>query len=279
MKTRIIIALISVLISSVFAQNDEVLATFNGKDVTVNDFLIELNFLNQDQVQSVLQNPEAKQQVVETIIRRRLLLDKVQEEKLDTLPGTRILVNRQVEDALLQVMLNNIGQDAEPPTDKEVRDFYENNDSVFFAPKSVHIKRIVVEDEETGKIVTAALKGGIEFDSMIKKYPGFQQLPSGDIGYLPTDDLIPDLKSKLTSLKAGEYTEAMPINEVYQIFQVVEHRDAGKLPLEDVEAQIKNSLAQRKADQYIQQYQDQLWKDTDVKLESEKIKNLNLGRN
>ncbi len=151
MKTRIFIALLGVLITSAFAQNDQVLATFNGKDITLNDFLIELNFLNQQQVQAVLQNLESRQQVVETIIRRRLLLEAANEAKIDTLTGTRILINRQVEDAILQVMLNQIGMTAEEPSESEIKDFYQNNDSVFYAPKSIHLQRIVVEDEEPGQ--------------------------------------------------------------------------------------------------------------------------------
>ncbi len=81
----------------------------------------------------------------------------------------------------------------------------------------------------------------------------------------------------MVSLKEGEYSDPIVLNDISQIFKVVDKREAGKLPLEDVELQIKNSLAQRKADSIIQQYQTKLWDDSEINVKTDEIKAIQLG--
>ena len=277
MKKGILITLLAIFTASLFGQNAEVLATFNGQEITTNDLLIELNFINQQQIQTILQSPDARKQTIETIIRRRLLLVAATEAKLDTLPGTKLLMNRQIEDAILQVMLNSIGSTATEPSAEAINKYYTENDSVFYAPNSVHLLRIVTADEEAAQIVQAAVKGGIEFESLMKKNPGFSEIPTGDIGFLPTQDLIPELKDNVASLKKGECSKPILLNKVYQIFKVVDHRAEGKLPLEDVQEQIKANLAQKEAELQIQAYQKQLWEKSKIDFNDQVIEELKIG--
>ncbi len=264
--TKLGILFLLAVVALVLAQQPQVVATVGDQEITTTDLAIEFNFMNPQQANELLQSNEGKSQVLETVIRRKLLLTEAQNEKLDTLPSTKLLIQRQVEDALLQVKLNQISAKASEPSEEQIQQVYEKNDSIFYAPKSIHVLRIVAPNKEEADIAYASLKGGIDFKKLIERYPGVQENPSGDIGWLAVDNLVPELKNTLTGTKVGNYTEPIEVGGAWQIFYIEGKRDAGKLPLEDVRPQIKQQLQQQLADQTIQQYQDQMMKSANVQV-------------
>lgn len=272
MKVKMIVVLL-LLTALLIAQEAEVVATVNGHQITTTDLAVEFNFMNVQQANQLLQTPGGKEEVLETAIRRKLLLNEAREEKLDTLPSTKLLIQRQIEDALLQVKLNQIGQTAQMPSEDQIRQLYEANDTIFFAPKSIHVFRIVTEDYETAEIAHASLKGGIAFKNLMQRYPGLQMVPSGNIGWLAEDDLVPALKDALTRIGVGQFTEPMEIGGAWQIFYVEAKRDAGKLEYDEVREQIAQSLHQQNIDNAIVEYQNRMLQGASIQINEEVLRN------
>jgi parvulin-like peptidyl-prolyl isomerase len=155
-------------------------------------------------------------------------------------------------------MLNDIAQTSRTPTEDEIKSVYDENDSLLYAPESIHLHRLVFVDDSEAEIALAALKGGADFESLLKKYPGFSEVPSGDIGFLPLENLIPELKEKLSRLSKGQVSEVLPIGDTYQIFKMIEHRNAGKLPYNEVKDQLAQSIQQKLSEETIFQYQEKM---------------------
>jgi len=89
----------------------------------------------------------------------------------------------------------------------------------------VHVKVIVVPDENTAKMVSDELKKGAVFDSVAKMYSQDQSgQQGGDVGFIPMFYLDELSRKAVEKMKPGEISEPIKGKEDYKIINFIEKR-------------------------------------------------------
>ena len=225
---------------------------------------------------SQLELAAGRLQVLDELIRREVLFQRAEKENL--IPkdeevtqvineqkqqlGTREAFERalkesgQTEDAMreiarkqlaIQKLLDRTAAKIEPPTDKEVEDFYNNNKARYVSARGVGLAAIIVDPADNGAsndakgdieaknkidIINQRLKSGADFATVAREQSeDAQSVPrGGEIGFFTEEQLkqsgFPqDLISKLFGgLEVGGRTEPIQSSGRWTIFKLTERR-------------------------------------------------------
>jgi parvulin-like peptidyl-prolyl isomerase len=241
--------------------SQDVAAVVNGKNITLGevDRIIREQTGGQPDRLSPLELGAARLQVLDELIKQEVLFQRADREKLlptedeitqaintqkqqsrMTEEDYRRLLKEsgQTEEALREMgrkqlaikkLLDRVAGKINPPTDKEVEDFYTNNRARYVSARGVGLAAIVVDPADNGatndakgdidaqtkiNIINQRLKSGGDFADIARTQSEDPQTAqnSGDIGFLTEEQLkqggFPDdLVAKLFSMEAGDITE------------------------------------------------------------------------
>ncbi len=122
----------------------------------------------------------------------------------------------------------------------------------------VHLKVIVVADENTAKMVSDELKSGAIFDSVAKQYSQDQSgLQGGDVGFVPMLYLEEPLRKVIEKMKPGEISQPVKGKENYQIVNLIEKRKSTTSPKE-LETNAKRVVEQQRSQALAMAYLDKM---------------------
>ena len=168
-------------------------------------------------------------------------------------------------------------------SDKEVKDFYNENKAQFNFPERVRashilieanpelIKKSIIDADKDGKLSAAdidkkvkeeldkkmalardvraqALKNPKEFAALAKKYSndtGSAQ-KGGDLGYFPREAMVKEFSDVAFAIKPDTVSEIVVTRYGNHIIMVTDHAAAGLAPFEQVKGEIKAMLEQNK---------------------------------
>jgi parvulin-like peptidyl-prolyl isomerase len=97
--------------------------------------------------------------------------------------------------------------------------------------EQVHARHIVVESEEEGEGILAALEEGVDFVTLARQHSVDVATKDngGDLGWFPRGLVAPELESAAFALQPGQVSDPIPLGEGYHIVQVVEREAARPL--------------------------------------------------
>ena len=204
------------------------------------------------QMRGQFQTDEAFKKALES---RGMTLDKL---KADT--RIDISINKMVEAEV---------STQPPPTDAQVREFYDKNPDKFKQDEAVRASHILFRVEETADAATkkkamdeaqSVLKqarSGADFAELAKKHSadGSAQ-QGGDLNFFTRGQMVPPFDQAAFAMKPGEISDIVTTQFGYHIIKVSERRPASTVPFEQVSGRIKEFLTeqqkQQKADAFIQ---------------------------
>jgi peptidyl-prolyl cis-trans isomerase SurA len=145
----------------------------------------------------------------------------------------------------------------------DARKYFEAHKKDFASPAGVHLQEILIsnqkhkpgETEQKAKAALAEIKGGARFSEVVKKYSdGPNPNEGGDIGFLATGTVSPELEQALKKLDTGETTDIVPTKYGPMILKVLERRQAGIPTFEDAAERVMNQLYDQKMQPALRQY-------------------------
>lgn len=137
-------------------------------------------------------------------------------------------------------------------SEKEKRDFYEKNKSGITKPGEIVLSEIFLplegytatEVEQRARRLVEELRAGLSFTEAVQRNSPSTRPTRAQNGKLGAykigdkeSDLAPDIAKAVSTLKAGQYTEPIRLQDGYQIIRVDERRDPAIMPYEDKEVQ------------------------------------------
>lgn len=142
----------------------------------------------------------------------------------------------------------------------KIREFYNRNSAAYTTPEQVKLRMIVLREGATtgdapadpslSKKTMAAeirekLAGGAEFDRLAQMYSeDSTNETGGDWGWVERKTLNEDLSKIAFSLKPGEVSQVIPLDNAYYILMVEAKKPAVTKPLSEVQPQIVQTLIQ-----------------------------------
>jgi len=146
-------------------------------------------------------------------------------------------------------------------TDEEIFAYYQENLDMFFEPKRVRARHILVPSKVLAEELLNALKTGADFQDLARRYSMDLSTKDqgGDLGYVPQSGIIPDLEKAMFSLGIGQLSGVIETEMGFHIIRVEDRLDERYVPLDEVREYVAQALtAQRKAEKFRQFYQEAL---------------------
>jgi parvulin-like peptidyl-prolyl isomerase len=168
------------------------------------------------------------------------------------LPGLR---QRLVEQNRLELLEKSV-RVLPPPTEEEIRSFYEQNKSLFTEPEKLRLHTILLRidptsppatwdaaREEATKIVTR-LRNGAEFEQLARIHSQDSSAASGgDMGYLHLGMMPEALQSRIDKIGLGTISDPIEVLEGVAIFRLDERVPPKLRPFEEVKERARDLLA------------------------------------
>ncbi len=142
----------------------------------------------------------------------------------------------------------------------KIREFYNRNSAAYTTPEQVKLRMIVLREgatagdapadpslskKEMATEIREKLAGGAEFDRLAQMYSeDSTNETGGDWGWVERKTLNEDLSKVAFSLKPGEVSQVIPLDNAYYILMVEAKKPAITKPLSEVQPEIVQALVQ-----------------------------------
>ncbi len=269
----ILLALALVIIGAValiiFTQYDPAVALVNGEKIKRSD-LYELMYR------------QSGKDLLESLIIERLIL---QEGKKSGISVSEADVDAEIEEIIEQhfmgsedqftlyldtqgvtmdtirheLMINLVAQgivlaDLEI-TDKEAREYFEENREYFNIPEEVRARHILVETEEEALEMISLLEKGEDFAELAKENsqdPGSKE-EGGDLGFFTRGKMVREFEDAAFELADGERSGPVKTYHGYHVIERLEHKDGREVDYGEVADEVNETMRDEKIPQLIQE--------------------------
>ncbi len=150
-------------------------------------------------------------------------------------------------------------------TDKTIKDKYSEISSELSGKKEVHLKHILVANEDEAKKVYALIKNkNSSFEKLAKEYSKDEANASvgGDLGYVIPDNLDEDFAKVVAELKKGQISNPIKTKFGWHIIKLEDSRNVELPTFEAVKSTIEDNLKQ----EIIEKTFDKITKNAKVKI-------------
>jgi len=274
--------LIACLTSNIQAADSDVVAKMGNAEIRVAELRQLLENQTPELRQQVQADPQALERLIRVEIMRRGVLEEAKQKAWDKTPE----VSRQIEAARNQVIVtsylnNQVRPAADYPSEAELKTAYDANKALLKSPAEYHISQIFIAvadgaDKQTeasakSKANEAAAKArekNANFADIAKKYS--EHKPSadkgGDMGWLPQDQLTPEVRFAVASLKAGEVSQVIRSQQGWHVIKLQEIKEPKQKTLDDVREALQQNMRWRKAQENEAKYLEDMEKRTPVQI-------------
>ncbi|MBX9630103.1 MAG: peptidyl-prolyl cis-trans isomerase [Burkholderiales bacterium] len=224
--------------------------------------------------------PEAKAQLaaapqdINRVIRmellRRALGAEARTKGWDKRPEVVAQMERAREQILVASYMNSVARPPETyPTDADVKAAYDQNAGQFLSPKQYRLAQVFVlappesdkaaftkAQSKASDMAARAKVKSVDFAALAKA--GSEHAESaakgGDMGWVAEQNLIPELRDAVASLKKGDVVGPIKTSAGWHVVRLEDVKEKGVRPLPEVRDQLVNALRLRKAQETEQAY-------------------------
>jgi peptidyl-prolyl cis-trans isomerase C len=236
------------------ADDDAVLATVNGEEITRTDVMMarnrlpaQLREMPEEQVLPILIN---------LVIDSRLIANQARKEGISDEPEVKAQVELVQDMVLEHTLVTRHLQDK--ISEEALRERYENMIKDEKAREQVHAKHILVAERSQAEEAIRKLDEGAEFDQLAEEVSaGPSAEAGGDLGYFSRGDMIPAFSEVAFALEPGTYSRTPVQTEFgWHVIKVEDRRVADPPPFEQVQGQLQQQLAMELRTQYVEQLRE-----------------------
>ncbi len=142
-----------------------------------------------------------------------------------------------------QKLIDDVAANVPPATDAEVRAYYEQHLPDFRSGEEVHVRQILVHDENLADQIEDKLKKGQPFEQLSIDYSVAPNAKNGgEIGFVGRGELPKMFEDEIFSLKPGAVSGVIRTDSSFHIFKVDERRPPGLVSLQDATPVIREKL-------------------------------------
>ena len=218
----------------------------------------------QEAVRRKMSIPPAKMQHAEADFRKQFSGPQEYQQFLQAeFQGSERLLRAKIRRSLLidAVLKIEVGQKSVVSL-PELRDFYNKNPKRFEYPESFAIQTIsfIPPDKATPEQAKEARKRAQDAVSQAKATKSYEEfgllaekiseddyrVMMGDHKAVDRAQLAPQVVQALLSMKPGQVSDLIQVDQVYTIVRLNQHIPAGKAKFEDMKAQLRKELQQKK---------------------------------
>ncbi|MGE0763214.1 MAG: peptidyl-prolyl cis-trans isomerase [Bdellovibrionales bacterium] len=143
---------------------------------------------------------------------------------------------------LQKLVAERLNQKVSPPSEEELKNYYQNNKETFERPEQVQLRQIVLAKEADAKLIEEQLKKGKALADLAENHSITPEgkRAKGVVGWIEKGVL--DGFDTAFSMRPGQRSPIFKSPYGYHIFEVIGKRPAQTVPFEQVKGRIKNIL-------------------------------------
>ena len=142
-----------------------------------------------------------------------------------------------------QRLIGDTSESVAPPSDADIRAYYEQHPAEFKSGEEVHVKQILVHDENVATEIDQKLHAGGSFEALSSQYslaPNAKK--GGEIGYVSRGELPKMFEDEIFALKPGNVSGVIRTDSSFHIFKVEDRRPPGVIDLATASPVIRERL-------------------------------------
>ena len=245
-------------------------AKVNGSEITDKDIIVLMRAIPGVSFEQLPE--EARNQVINQAIERRLLIEQAKKERVQNSKEYKEAIANVEEDLMLEVWMRKQIEKVKV-SDSEITSFYNQNKSKFVQPETVKARHILVSSEGEAKDVIAELKKAGKnvanrFDTLAReKSKDSSARNGGALGYFTKNQMVPEFANAAFKLKVGSYTTS-PVKTQYgyHIILVEDKKPAGTLALKDIKPQLEQTIKMQKLQGEVKKEGEELRKKAKIEI-------------
>ncbi|MFH0976067.1 MAG: peptidylprolyl isomerase [Spirochaetota bacterium] len=253
-------------------------AIVNGIIIYENEVLEGIKDMSPETIER-LGKENVKQNILDGLVERQLLLCKIKEENYGKSEKIQKLWIPYKKEITIKYFLNTYLPDTKPLSGSLIKDEYNKKKEMFKIEGQVHVRHILIrtgngyhsEQEALNKITSIAgelKKNGSNFAELAKKYsecPSKEQ--GGDLSFITRGQMVKPFEDAAFALKKGEVT-GKPVKTVYgyHLIYAEDVKPASYTPLAEVKKYIMPGI-----------YIAEMEKEYGLTIYPEKDKDANIG--
>ncbi|NIP42003.1 MAG: hypothetical protein GWO41_18305 [candidate division Zixibacteria bacterium] len=234
-------------------ERNMILATYNGGEVTLGDYLNQTARWNDNQRPPFNETENLKKAVFNLKL-MDLLQQKAQNMKLSETVDYKDAVRFFRDQIMAAKMKELIVEEKAFVSEDEVAEYYREHADEYVIPKKLHVKEIMVETEAEAEEIYNQLQVGDDFDSFAENTIRPTAVNSkGDLGFI-SEFNFPTLFAQANQLEIGEFSEPFPVGDNWSIVTLVAVRDQQVKLFDEVATQVQTELENKKKETALQEW-------------------------
>lgn len=216
---------------------NKVLAEVNGKEIRLSD-VYELMQGMDDRER--FNNDEGINILADELINQELLLEDAKAKKYDQdkefAKELEIVKNNMLKNYAMHKVFESV-----TITDKELKEYYENNKETLFSPVTYTASHILVEDEKEADRIYEEIKDGKDFAKAAEEYsldPSAKN--GGQLGSFPRGVMVKEFQEGLDSLKVGEISKPVKTEFGYHLIKLDDKKEI-ESTFEEIKDQVRST--------------------------------------
>lgn len=261
-KLEIVFLLATLLTYSALADERQVVATYNGEEVTSDQIMeqfkpvLAMQSENKDKKFSEL-DKNIQELLVKGYINQKLFEKEAEKLGISNSNEFKEKLKAAESQLLQQELIERHLKTA--VTDKMVEEEYKKLIARLKGQKEVKASHILVDTEEKAKEIKKKLSKGSKFEALVKEFSKDEgsKANSGELGYVMKGQLVPEFESKSFSMKKGEISDPVKTQFGWHIIRVLDSRDV-KIPSKEQAINgLKGKLSRDAIEKYFTKLSDQ----------------------
>lgn len=249
---KLILITITTLLFACSAEQGDVIATVNGRDITAEEFNAHVSFKRIH-----IRDDKHRAALLEQYLERDAL-SQVIESKYDAAAKTAAAA--ELDDFRRQMNISRYFEKylKDTVTDQKIKNYYASNKDQY-SDTRVHVahvlfrlKKNMTEAERKAKLTTATeawskLKANGDMKKIVDDYSEdrISAKKAGGLGWLKKGSIDPAFSKKIFEMKKGEISEPFETSFGYHIVKIIEEPKVVKKPFEAVKGDIRYLLRQQ----------------------------------
>jgi len=141
-------------------------------------------------------------------------------------------------------------------SEAEIDQYFKAHRGEFDRPEQVHVKHILLDNENEARLVLAKLKRGESFDALARQYskdPG-SRAQGGDLGFVSRGQLVPEFEQVAFALQPKQISDIVKTQFGYHLIMLVARRPPQPANLDQAHDQIRTLLMANKQEAAFQEW-------------------------
>ena len=229
-------------------KQDKVLAVVNGQPITEAMMNEEAKSLP-PYVRPILDTPKGREQFLESLITRDLLLQEALRRGMDRREEVRERLNMARRSILLEALLRDVTEKAPGLSDEALKKYYDANREAFRVGERVKVSHVLFKERGQAGEMAEKAKNGMPFKEIMKA-ASEEGGVGADLGFIERGKFDKAFEDAAFAARPGQVTGPVKTAYGYHLILTGEKRPAGLQPFEEVKGQIAADLreqAQREA--------------------------------